>query len=150
KPNVSLAFLPDGTLLTGSFDGALERWNVRGGRLLDAAPPAPTGPVSSIDVAPGGAFALTSSLTGGTVRMWSLPRLPPLVGLPRDAFVLTHVAVTPDARAALAVFNTGAGIAWPLELGSWEARACRVAGRALTTAEWRQFLPGRRADAVCP
>ena len=28
-PNVSLAFLPDGTLLTGSFDGSLERWDVR-------------------------------------------------------------------------------------------------------------------------
>ena len=52
-PNVSLAFLPDGTLLTGSFDGSLERWDVRTGRRLDAAPTAPTGPVASIAVAPG-------------------------------------------------------------------------------------------------
>ena len=70
-PNVSLAFLPNGTLLTGSFDGSLERWDVRTGRRLDAAPTAPTGPVAGIAVAPGSAIVLTSSLTSGTLREWS-------------------------------------------------------------------------------
>jgi WD40 repeat protein len=148
-PNVSLAFLPDGTLLTGSFDGALERWDVRTGRRLDTAPTAPTGPVASIAVAPGGGSVLTSSLTSGTLHEWS-PRLQPLAELPGDPFVLTSVAVTSDGRTALAIENGGQGIAWSLGRGSWSARACRVAGRELTAAEWTQFLPGRRPRPVCP
>jgi WD40 repeat protein len=148
-PNVSLAFLQDGTLLTGSFDGSLERWDVRTGQRLDAAPPAPTGPVASIAVVPGGGSILTSSLTSGTLHEWS-PQLQPLAQLPGDPFVLTAVAVTPDGRTALTIENGGQGIAWPLRRGSWTARACRVAGRELTAAEWAQFLPGLQPRPVCP
>jgi DNA-binding SARP family transcriptional activator/WD40 repeat protein len=148
-PNVSLAFLPDGTLLTGSFDGTLERWNVRSGRRLDTAPSAPTGPVASIAVAPGGGSVLTSSLTNGTLSEWS-PRLQPLAELPGDPFVLTGVTVTPDGHTALAIESSGHGIAWPLRHSSWTARACRVAGRELTAPEWTQYLPGHRPRPVCP
>jgi DNA-binding SARP family transcriptional activator/WD40 repeat protein len=148
-PNVSLAFLPDGTLLTGSFDGTLERWDAHSGRRLDTAPAAPTGPVASIAVAPGGGSILTSSLTSGTLREWS-PELQPLAELPGDPFVLTGVAVTPDGRTALAIESGGHGIAWPIGHGSWTAHACRVAGRELTAAEWAQFLPGHRPRPVCP
>ena len=150
SPNVSVAFLPDGTLLTGSFDGSLERWDVRDGRRLGAAPAAPTGPVADIAVPSDGAFVLTSSLTGGTVREWSSPGLKPLAELPGDPFVPTGVAIARDSRTALAVFDDGHGIAWPIARSAWVVRACRVAGRQLTPAEWQQFLPGRRPVAVCP
>ena len=149
-PNVSVAFLPDGTLLTGSFDGSLERWDLHDGRRLGAAPTAPTGPVAGIAVSRGGAFVLTSSLTSGTIREWSSPGLQLLAEFPGDPFVPTGVAVTPDSRTALAVSSDGHGVAWPLDRGAWVARACRVAGRQLTLAEWRQFLPGRRPTSVCP
>jgi DNA-binding SARP family transcriptional activator/WD40 repeat protein len=148
-PNVSLAFLPDGTLLSGSFDGTLERWNVRTGRML-AQTLSSTGPVAAIAVDPGDAVVLTSSLTGGTLHEWSLPGLQPLANLPGDPFVPTAVGLTSGGRAALAVFGDGRGIAWPLDPSEWAARACRAAGRQLTAAEWRQFLPGRRPAAVCP
>jgi hypothetical protein len=32
---------------------------------------------------------------------------------------------------------------WDVNPTSWRARACAVAGRALTRAEWDEFLPGR-------
>jgi WD40 repeat protein len=137
-PNLSLAVLPDGTLLTGSFDGGLERWNTTNGRRLDEAPSIPTGPVSRIAV--GGKTVLTSSLTTGTVREWSAPRLQLLAEFPGDPFVLGNVATTPTS--AITVFDDGAGIVWPLHLADWETRACRIAGRNLTRSEWRQFLPG--------
>jgi DNA-binding SARP family transcriptional activator/WD40 repeat protein len=149
-PNVSVAFLPDGTLVTGSFAGALERWDLHDGRRLSVAPAAPTGPVAGIAVSPGGAYVLTSSLTSGTIREWSSPGLQLLAEFPGDPFVPTGVAVTPDSRTALAVSSDGHGVAWPLDRGAWVARACRVAGRQLTLAEWRQFLPGRRPTSVCP
>jgi hypothetical protein len=58
--------------------------------------------------------------------------------------------VTPDARTALAFYDTGHAVAWPLDRAAWAARACRVARRELTAAEWAQFLPGRTPRAVCP
>jgi DNA-binding SARP family transcriptional activator/WD40 repeat protein/energy-coupling factor transporter ATP-binding protein EcfA2 len=150
SPNLSVAFLPDGTLLTGSYDGALERWSAADGRRLAAAASAPTGPVASIVVAPDGRTVLTSSLTTGTIREWSAAHLQLLAEFPGDPFSLTNVAITPNGGAAIAVFDSGNGIVWPLRLGDWEERACRIAGRNLTPSEWQQFLPGRSYAAVCP
>jgi hypothetical protein len=39
---------------------------------------------------------------------------------------------------------------WDVNPTSWRARACAVAGRALTRAEWDEFLPGRPYQDVCP
>lgn len=147
---MSVAFLPDGTLLTGSFDGALERWNAADGRSLAVAQSAPSGPSASIAVAAGGDTVFTSSLTTGTIREWSPARLQLLAEFPGDPFSLTHVVVMPNGAEAIAVFDDGSGITWPLRRGDWERRACRIAGRDLTRSEWRQFLPGRSYEAVCP
>jgi hypothetical protein len=35
-------------------------------------------------------------------------------------------------------------------LGAWEQRACSVAGRNLTRAEWAQFVAGPAYKSVCP
>jgi DNA-binding SARP family transcriptional activator/WD40 repeat protein len=144
-PKLSLAFLPDGTLLTGSFDGSLERWNATSGLRLDAASSIPTGPVSRIAV--DGTAVFTSSLTTGTVRKWSVPSLQLLAEFPGDPFVLGNVAATPTS--AVVVFDDGAGIVWPLRLTDWETRACRIAGRNLTHTEWQQLLPGVKYSPAC-
>src|SRR5262249_3568321 len=132
-------FLPDESLLVGSFDGALERWRTIDAHRLATATAAPSGPVASIAVTPGGRAILTSSLTTGTVRQWSVGELALLAEYPGDAFALT----------AIAVFDNGAGITWPIRLGAWERRACALAGRELTQSEWRQLLPRRGYAAVC-
>ena len=149
SPNVSLAFVSDGTLLSGSFDGTLERWDVDGGRRL-AVSTSSNGPVADIVVDPAGTSVLTSSLTGGTLHELSLPKLQPLADLPGDPFVRTAVGLTSDGHTALAMFDNGAGIEWPLDPSNWTARACRTAGRQLTSAEWHQFLPNRHPVDVCP
>lgn len=149
SPNVSLDFLPDGTLLSGSFDGALERWNTGTGEQLSQTL-ASGGPVAGIVVKPQDSLVLTSSLTSGTLHEWSLPGLQPLANLPGDPFAPTNVGLTRDGRVALAVFNDGRGIAWPLDVSAWASRACREARRQLTADEWRRFLPGRRPTDVCP
>ena len=41
-------------------------------------------------------------------------------------------------------------IAWPMDVGTWERFACRVAGRNLTRTEWHDLLPNRPYEAVCP
>jgi DNA-binding SARP family transcriptional activator/WD40 repeat protein len=46
--------------------------------------------------------------------------------------------------------DLGRPIVWDLDPSHWEAMACRLAGRNLTRAEWRQYVPGRPYAATCP
>jgi hypothetical protein len=73
---------------------------------------------------------LVATVDGGAVRTLRPHGSPnvSLAELPGDAFALTHVVVTPDSSTAIAVFDDGNGIAWPLRLTAWETRACRIAG----------------------
>jgi hypothetical protein len=58
------------------------------------------------------------------------------------AFVLgsTHLA---------AIYDGGRGYVWDLSPSAWERRACVVAGRPLTRAEWNEALPGRSYEPAC-
>lgn len=61
---MSLAFLPDGTLLSGSFDGELQRWSPGDSRRI-AGVVTRAGPVANITRMPRERGVLTSSLTSG-------------------------------------------------------------------------------------
>jgi WD40 repeat protein len=41
------------------------------------------------------------------------------------------------------------GRRYPLDPDAWSARACAVAGRELTEAEWARYLPGRPWEPTC-
>jgi hypothetical protein len=41
-------------------------------------------------------------------------------------------------------------ILWDVNLRSWKRRACAIANRGLTHAEWRQFMPGQPHRRTCP
>ena len=57
---------------------------------------------------------------------------------------------SPAARSLLVVDDHGNGFTWPTSLAAWEQRACTVAGRNLTRAEWTRYLPGHPYTRVCP
>ena len=38
---------------------------------------------------------------------------------------------------------------WDLDPSQWMGTACRMAGRALTEQEWREYLPDRDYIAAC-
>jgi hypothetical protein len=50
------------------------------------------------------------------------------------------------------VFGTREGVAVLVDLNPrhWEQLACRIAGRNLTPAEWKEYLPGREYHRTCP
>lgn len=48
------------------------------------------------------------------------------------------------------ITDDGAVQTYDLAVSDWIARACRIAGRELTQAEWQQFLPGYPYQEVCP
>ena len=38
---------------------------------------------------------------------------------------------------------------WDVDPASWERRACQIAGRSLTQAEWQIYLPDRPYQPTC-
>ncbi len=48
------------------------------------------------------------------------------------------------------VYDTGDVLEWDPRPDSWEAYACKVAGRNLTKAEWADLFPGEAYRVTCP
>jgi WD40 repeat protein len=93
---------------------------------------------------------LATSGQDGTVRLWDIESEQavgaPLAGLPgHDAIGL----LTPDGSSVIAGYATGQGYRWDIRPASLSRQACLVAGRALTRAEWDEFLPRRDYKPAC-
>ncbi|MGZ6585662.1 MAG: hypothetical protein ACXVHX_15180 [Solirubrobacteraceae bacterium] len=85
-----------------------------------------------------------------SVKVWftgSLEQEGPRLAADPDA--TAAAAFEPGARGLLVVDDLGGVFTWPMSLSSWEQRACSLAGRNLTRAEWAQFVAGPRYASVC-
>jgi WD40 repeat protein len=86
----------------------------------------------------------------GSLRLWDVATRK-LIGAPLLASSTGgSVHFFPDGRHVLATFANGTGVVWDVDPAAWKARACSVAGRNLTRAEWTQFLGRRAYRRVCP
>jgi WD40 repeat protein len=56
----------------------------------------------------------------------------------------------PDGTKLLSAIAEGGAILWDLDPEHWETRACRIAGRNLTRAEWDRYLAGHDYHRTCP
>jgi WD40 repeat protein/DNA-binding SARP family transcriptional activator len=93
---------------------------------------------------------LATTSDDGTLRLWDIGSEQP-VGAPLPGQT-GHFAVamfTPGDNAVIAGYTTGQAIRWDIRPASLIRRACRLAGRTLTRAEWAEFLPGRDYDPAC-
>jgi hypothetical protein len=68
---------------------------------------------------------------------------------PQDEDPTLAAAFTSDGRKLFIVLETGEAWVWDVDPVSWEARACQIAGRSLTQAEWSVNLPDRPYHATC-
>jgi WD40 repeat protein len=86
----------------------------------------------------------------GTVRLWDVRSgqalAAPLPGLPNSAAVPMF---TPGGTHLIAAQANGRAFRWDIRPASLIRHACSVAGRRLTRAEWKAFLPGRDYDPAC-
>jgi hypothetical protein len=57
--------------------------------------------------------------------------------------------LSPDGRRLLMTNGDGRGAIWDVDPDSWARRACTLANRTLTRAEWEESLPGRRYEPAC-
>jgi WD40 repeat protein len=147
---IRVAFSPDGkTLALGGFGGT---------RLVDAATGQPlgeplaghTGPVTFVSFSGDGSTLASASLDG-TVILYDVASHQP-IGDPLDAGYPGGVStspLTPDGRELGAGYGDGHILIWDVDPASWQRRACALAGRNLTRAEWGQYLGSRPYEATC-
>ena len=158
----SVRFSPDGKLVgVGDSSGAVVLWSTVGshrfsvpgettsiGRRVGQPLLGHGGPVDSIDFDPHGRLVTLSN--DGKLRLWD-PATRRLIGTPlQGSNTGGWVNFFPDGKHVLGVFQSGTGIVWNVDPAAWKAKACTVAGRNLTRAEWTEFLGGRSYHNVCP
>ena len=58
-------------------------------------------------------------------------------------------AFGPTGDSVLALSGSGRGWIWDISAERLREQACRTANRALTSDEWRRYLPGRAYAPTC-
>ena len=98
----------------------------------------------------GGRFVTTGD-DDGMIQLWftaGLQQEGPR--LPSDADSTAAAAFEPGDDGLVVVDDRGGAFTWPTSPAAWEQRACSVAGRSLTRAEWAELVGGPRYTTVCP
>jgi WD40 repeat protein len=143
-------FSPDGRFLTGiSNDGWVRVWSTKTWQPVTPRISEHAGAPAWASVSPDSRTLATGGLDG-TVRLYDL-RTQQRLGAPLPAVANRQVApeFSPDGAYLFAITDAGRSYRWDVRPSSWEQRACAVAGRRLTRAEWREALPGRSYTPEC-
>ena len=72
------------------------------------------------------------------------------LALPADLTAAPSISYLPDSSGLLLTANDGRTWTVNTLTSTWAARACSIAGRNLTQAEWQQFFPGSSYRLTCP
>ena len=146
----SVAFAPNGTLVTGTAAGTVDLWNPTTGQAQAPALIAASAPITSLAFEPDGQRFVTAGYQDGSVKLWFLPTLQQEgPALRTDAGAGATVAFAARGHGLLDVQDTGGAFVWPTTLSDWERRACQVAGRNFTREEWVRLVAQPRYAPVC-
>jgi WD40 repeat protein len=145
----AVRFSPNGRLVAvGDSSGKVVLWNPATGRRAGEPLVGHGGGVNSIDFDRDGGMLVTSS-ADGKLRLWDVVTRT-LIGAPlAGGNTGGSVHFFPDGKHVLGVFGSGVAIVWNIDPAAWKTKACSVAHRSLTHAEWTEFLGRRSYRNVC-
>jgi DNA-binding SARP family transcriptional activator/WD40 repeat protein len=147
---IALGFAPDGALETGTVAGIVQTWNLATGKEVGRPLLATPAPVSSLAFQPGTDVFATGGGSGGFVKLWDAKTLRQIgSAFPGSPGHWANGEFTPDGSHLVIVYDDGRGAVWPVSLAAWKARACEVAGRNFTQAEWSRFVSHHAYARVC-
>jgi WD40 repeat protein len=146
--DTSVALSPDGHFLAvGGFGRVVRVWDVRTRKL-----------VHELDQGGNGAFTLEFSPDGRTLAVSGFEPVASLWDVGTGTQIgpqltagdrRTMIDLSSDGRLLLEIHGNGQGAVWDVDPESWKRRACDLANRTLTRAEWEEFLPGRPYEPAC-
>jgi WD40 repeat protein/LysM repeat protein len=154
----AIAFSPDSkTLVSGSNDTTIIRWDVSTGTAKGQPLEGHTQPVTSIAFRTDGIFASGScgkqdvdyQCVEGEIHLWDLVSQQP-IGLPFSGHTesITDLAFSPDGKT-LASGSYDTIILWDLDPQSWIMKSCQQANRNFTRSEWGQYFPQDPYKKTC-
>jgi DNA-binding SARP family transcriptional activator/WD40 repeat protein len=93
---------------------------------------------------------LATTSSDGTTQLWDTPSGRPIGdALPGVADHPVSAAFVEGGTHLVTLYDNGRGYLWDVRPQSWARRACEVAGRTLTRAEWQTALPERDYAPAC-
>jgi WD40 repeat protein len=138
-----------GTLLYGDDAGRAWLYDTRTWRPRGRPFAAATGPVLTVNLSRDGRMLATTS-TDGTTRLWDVASHRPIgAALPGIADHHVASAFVEGGSHLVTVYDNGRAYRWDVRPRSWAQRACDIAGRTLTRAEWQDALPNRAYTPAC-
>ena len=149
-PVWSVAFSPDGkTLASGSADNTIRLWDVASRQPLGAPLTGLTSFAQSVAFSPDGK-TLASGCSDNTIRLWDVASREPL-GAPLTGHTgdVTSVAFSPNGKTLASAGDNTVWV-WNADLNSWVTRACDIANRNLTCAEWKRYVGNENYKPTCP
>jgi WD40 repeat protein len=138
---LSLAFSPDGkTLASGSQDKDIRVWDVATYSILGQPLIGHQRAVYSVAFSPDGKI-LASGSWDKSIILWNVrthqPIGQPLIG---HTDIVNSVAFSPNGHTLASGGWDNRIILWDVSPEAWRKRACDMAGRNLTRAEWTQYI----------
>lgn len=126
-------------------------WDLKSGKSLGSASLGETVP-RSVKFSPDGKLLAVGM--DGAVRLWDVGA-GQWIGqdlMDTDDSLMVHVAFSPDGKRIVWSGDHGSVGEWDwnLDLDKWVERGCAIAGRNLTVKEWKQHLPDRPYQELCP
>ena len=143
-------FSRDGrTLLYGDDAGRAWLYDTRTWRPRGRVLAGHTGPVVTVNLSPDGRMLATTGPRRHDAVVDVAAGRPIGTALPGIAGHDVAAAFVGGGTHLVTVDDHGRGFSWDVRPRSWAQRACDVAGRTLTRAEWDDALPNRTYAPAC-
>jgi WD40 repeat protein len=151
----TLAFSPDGkSLVSGHSDQTIRLWDAASLKPLGPPLHDHDAPVIELALSPDG-LSLASMDSQGKIKLWDVASRQPLCDI---CEALGRVAFSVDGQALICWTELYKGNAWraanfkawQISMEALRQRACRLANRNLSHAEWQRYLSGLPYRKTCP